>query len=124
MFSLFVPLLALIMAFIFLGSQSKFSYWRIFVAGILFGGIVCLMHYTAAFNTNFRVTYKIVYVVFSVVFACLAGVGGLLIFFRWRAQWQENWWKRLLAAMVLAAGVCAMHYCAVGGGFSYSVSPA
>lgn len=35
--------------------------------------------------------------------------------YRWRTQWQDNWWKRLLCAFLLAGGVSSMHYCGVGG---------
>ena len=73
------------------------------------------MHYTAAFSCNFRVTYAPLQTTVSVVIACSAATVALLVFFRLRSQWQDNWWKRLICATILAAGVSSMHYCGVGG---------
>lgn len=42
--SLFVPTMAFMVAFIFLGSQVEFVLWRVPLTGILVGGTIALMH--------------------------------------------------------------------------------
>lgn len=42
--SLFAPLVAFALAFIFLGSQAEFSIWRVVLTGVAVGGTIALMH--------------------------------------------------------------------------------
>ncbi|KAE8259329.1 hypothetical protein A4X13_0g1097 [Tilletia indica] len=120
--SLFVPLIALILAFIALDDQVTFSPVRVGVSGIITGLIVSLMHYSASFKANFNVRYQPAQTVMSIVLACLAATLALVLFFRFRSQWKDSWWKRLLCSVILASGVAGMHYVACWG-TSYRVYP-
>ncbi|KAG0151185.1 hypothetical protein CROQUDRAFT_668047 [Cronartium quercuum f. sp. fusiforme G11] len=154
--SLFVPMLALVLAFVFVGtgpealpveeheditdcnkemkSNAKPStsikhrhnpFWikelftflnmRIIIGGILVGGTVALMHYSAGFSASFQREYSAYKLGVSIVLACCASTAALLIFFRFQSQWQSNWWKRLACATVLSTGVCGMHYLGLSG---------
>ncbi|CAD6893115.1 unnamed protein product [Tilletia controversa] len=113
--SLFVPLIALILAFIALDDQVTFSPIRVGVSGIITGLIVSLMHYSASFKANFSVRYQPAQTVMSIVLACLAATLALVLFFRFRSQWKDSWWKRLLCSLILASGVAGMHYVACWG---------
>lgn len=42
--SLFAPLVAFTLAFVFLGSQAEFIVWRVVLTGIAVGGTIALMH--------------------------------------------------------------------------------
>ncbi|KAK0566641.1 hypothetical protein OC844_000628 [Tilletia horrida] len=120
--SLFVPLIALVLAFIALDDQVTFSPIRVGVSGIITGLIVSLMHYSASFKANFNVTYQPGQTVMSIVLACLAATLALVLFFRFRSQWKDSWWKRVLCSLILASGVAGMHYVACWG-TSYRVHP-
>ncbi|KAK0549135.1 hypothetical protein OC846_003420 [Tilletia horrida] len=113
--SLFVPLIALVLAFIALDDQVTFSPVRVGVSGIITGLIVSLMHYSASFKANFAVSYQPAQTVMSIVLACLAATLALVSFFRFRSQWKDSWWKRLLCSLILASGVAGMHYIACWG---------
>lgn len=113
--SLFVPTIALILAFVFVDYQATFSSWRVGLSGIITGLIVALMHFSASFKANFDVSYRPAQTTVSIVIACLAATVALVFFFRFRSQWQDSWWKRLLCAMILASGVGGMHYIACWG---------
>ncbi|PWN54164.1 hypothetical protein IE53DRAFT_365687 [Violaceomyces palustris] len=118
--SLFVPIFALILAFVFVDSQVAFNFVRVSLSGILVGLIVSLMHYSASLKTNFAVIYSPVQLVMSIVVACLASTIALVAFFKFRSQWEDSWWKRLLCSSILAGGVSGMHYLGVWG-TSYKV---
>lgn len=156
--SLFVPMLALTMAFVFVGTgpealpfedeeevsdhkrdvnedpeasltirkrpnpiisffKSIFSFinLRLLIGGILVGGTVALMHYSAGFSASFRREYTSTKLALSIILACFASTAALVVFFRFQSQWQHNWWKRLLCAILLATGVCGMHYLGLSG---------
>ncbi|EPQ29261.1 uncharacterized protein PFL1_03016 [Pseudozyma flocculosa PF-1] len=118
--SLFVPLVALLLAFFIVDAQVSFSILRTSLSGILVGLIVSLMHYSASLKTNFTVIYSPAQVVASIVVACIASTVALVAFFKFRAQWEDSWWKRILCALILAGGVSGMHYIGVWG-TSYQV---
>ncbi|KAN0064489.1 hypothetical protein ACQY0O_002115 [Thecaphora frezii] len=118
--SLFVPLVALLVAFFIVDSQASFSIIRVASSGILVGLIVALMHYSASLKTNFRVIYSPAQVVASIIVSCIAATVSLVAFFKFRAQWEDSWWKRLLCSLSLAGGVSGMHYIGVWG-TSYKV---
>ncbi|KAL9940996.1 hypothetical protein V8E36_000484 [Tilletia maclaganii] len=120
--SLFVPLIALILAFVALDDQVTFSPIRVAISGTITGLIVSLMHYSASFKANFDVSYQPAQTVMSIVLACLAATLALVLFFRFRSQWKDSWWKRVLCSLILAFGVAGMHYVACWG-TSYRVRP-
>lgn len=157
--SLFVPMLSLVFAFVFIGAGadslpvddredgdephreimfpadgnvfqrflSMFSHCfrertseeylslRIVIGGLIVGGTVALMHYSAGFSASFQRQYDLPYLVFSIVLACVASTLSLLVFFRFQAQWQANWWKKMICALGLAVGVSGMHYLGLAG---------
>lgn len=112
--SLLVPLAALIVSFLLLTSNTH-SLLKFLVGGPLTGGTVALMHFSASFKINFKAHFKPVYLVFSIFFAVLSTNAALYIFFRIRAHWEDSWWKRGGCALLLAAGISAMHYVGQGG---------
>lgn len=119
--SLFVPLIATLVTFALLGSETRS--WRVIVSGIFVGLTVVLMHYMASFRLPYLdVSYTAVTVVFAIVLACAAATTALFAFFTFRAQWQDSFWKRCLCSLVLAVAVCGMHYLGLGG-TSYRPKP-
>ncbi|KAH8922761.1 hypothetical protein BT69DRAFT_1263119 [Atractiella rhizophila] len=113
--SLFVPLIALAGAFVFLGSQQEFSFFRVLVTGILFGLIISLMHYSASLSASFAVSYQLPHLIGSIVLSCVSSAAALLVFFRLRHHWQDVFHKRALCALGLACSVSGMHYVALAG---------
>ncbi|SPO26093.1 uncharacterized protein UTRI_02367 [Ustilago trichophora] len=118
--SLFVPIIALHAAFFIVDAAVAFSLIRTIISGILTGLVVCLMHYSASLKTNYAVSYSPTLVTISIVVACIAATVALTGFFKFRSQWEDSWWKRMLCAFVLAAAVSGMHYIGVWG-TSYKV---
>ncbi|EST07067.1 hypothetical protein PSEUBRA_003524 [Kalmanozyma brasiliensis GHG001] len=118
--SLFVPIIALHAAFFIVDAAIAFSFIRTTISGILTGLIVSLMHYSASLKTNYAVSYSPALVAISIVVACVASTVALTGFFKFRAQWEDSWWKRMLCAFGLAAAVSGMHYIGVWG-TSYKV---
>lgn len=120
-FSLIVPFIALVLAFVFV-DYFTLRIWRIAVSGIMTGCIVGLMHYSASMKCNFNVSYAPAQTVISIVLACVCAIIALTLFFRLRAQWQDSWQRRLLCSIILAVGVSGMHYTG-SSGTSYRVKP-
>lgn len=118
--SLFVPIIALHAAFFIVDAAISFSFIRTTISGILTGLIVSLMHYSASLKTNYAVSYSPTLVTISIVVACVASTVALTGFFKFRSQWEDSWWKRMICAFVLAAAVSGMHYIGVWG-TSYKV---
>ncbi|CDS00809.1 hypothetical protein [Sporisorium scitamineum] len=118
--SLFVPVIALHAAFFIVDAAVSFSIIRTTISGILTGLIVGLMHYSASLKTNYAVSYSPTLVTISIVVACVAATVALTGFFKFRSQWEDSWWKRMLCAFLLAAAVSGMHYIGVWG-TSYKV---
>ncbi|GAC95278.1 hypothetical protein PHSY_002853 [Pseudozyma hubeiensis SY62] len=118
--SLFVPIIALHAAFFIVDAAISFSFVRTTISGVLTGLIVSLMHYSASLKTNYAVSYSPTLVTISIVVACVASTVALTGFFKFRAQWEDSWWKRMLCAFILAAAVSGMHYIGVWG-TSYKV---
>lgn len=119
--SLFVPLIALAVAFYFL-DMSVFTAWRACVSGILSGGAIGLMHYSASFQANLNVTYTPAQTVVSIIIAMLAATVALTLFFRFKSHWNDAWYKRVICAGVLAVSVAGMHYVGVWG-TSFTLRP-
>lgn len=65
--------------------------------------------------TYFHMTYKIGYVVGAIIIACCSAIVALYIFFKLREQWANQWYKRLISAMVMGIAVCGMHHTALVG---------
>lgn len=42
--SLFMPLIAFMLAFIFCGGQGEFQFWKTALSGVVMGGTIALMH--------------------------------------------------------------------------------
>ncbi|CAH7672393.1 hypothetical protein BY996DRAFT_4605576 [Phakopsora pachyrhizi] len=97
------------------GNSALLINLRIIIGGLIVGGTVSLMHYSAGFGASFERKYNFVYLIFSIVLACFASTVSLLVFFKFQAQWQDNWWKKLICASGLATGVCGMHYLGLSG---------
>lgn len=120
--SLFVPIIALHAAFFIVDAAVAFSFVRTAISGVLTGLIVSLMHYSASLKTNYAVIYSPTLVTISIVVACVAATVALTGFFKFRSQWEDSWWKRMLCAFLLASAVSGMHYIGVWG-TSYKVKP-
>ncbi|POW20429.1 hypothetical protein PSHT_03510 [Puccinia striiformis] len=88
---------------------------RIVIGGLIVGGTVALMHYSAGFSSSFEREYDLAHLVFSIALACVASTLSLLVFFRFQAQWHANWWKKMICSAGLAAGVSGMHYLGLVG---------
>ncbi|KAA1116160.1 hypothetical protein PGT21_050136 [Puccinia graminis f. sp. tritici] len=88
---------------------------RIVIGGLIVGGTVALMHYSAGFSSSFEREYDLPQLVFSIILACVASTLSLLVFFRFQAQWHANWWKKMICSLGLAAGVSGMHYLGLVG---------
>ncbi|EFP91785.1 uncharacterized protein PGTG_17785 [Puccinia graminis f. sp. tritici CRL 75-36-700-3] len=88
---------------------------RIVIGGLIVGGTVALMHYSAGFSSSFEREYDLPHLVFSIILACVASTLSLLVFFRFQAQWHANWWKKMICSLGLAAGVSGMHYLGLVG---------
>lgn len=65
--------------------------------------------------TYFHMTYKIGYVVGAIIIACCSAIVALYIFFKLREQGANQWYKRLISAMVMGIAVCGMHHTALVG---------
>lgn len=86
------------------------------VSGIVMGSGVAVMHYTgmAAMRIGAQVHHNLTIVIISLVIAIVASIAALWIAFTLREGWQK-----FIAAFVMGAAVCGMHYTAMTG-FSYT----
>lgn len=74
------------------------------------------MHYLGnASISNYTCVYAPINVVGAAVIAVAASTVALSLFFVARASWTSSWWKRALSAVMLAAAVSGMHWCAATG---------
>jgi NO-binding membrane sensor protein with MHYT domain len=114
--SFFVPIIVLMAAFVIIGSQDTVSWWRVSLGGLLCGAAVCGMHYLGnASIKNYSCSYAVPNLVGSAIIAVAASTIALAMFFMYRAMWANIWWKRLRSALLLAAAVSGMHWCAASG---------
>ncbi|OAL70865.1 hypothetical protein A7D00_5195 [Trichophyton violaceum] len=114
--SFFLPIVVLLFAFYFIGASERAGYWYIIATGTLTGLAVCGMHYVGQLGiANYSCTYHVGNVVGAAVIAICASITALGVFFRLRASWTDNWWKRLFCALILASAVSGMHWTAAVG---------
>ena len=114
--SFFLPIIVLTGAFYLLGVVEKASSYLIGVAGFMAGSAVCGMHYVGQLGiANYHCSYKPAYVAGAAVIAVFASNVALFVFFRMRANWSNNWWKRALCGGILGIAVCGMHWVAAVG---------
>ncbi|KAK1777234.1 hypothetical protein QBC45DRAFT_331096 [Copromyces sp. CBS 386.78] len=115
--SFFVPIIVLKSAFFFItGNARPVTWWRILLAGALSGGATCGMHYLgSAAIRNYKCSFHTGYVVGATAIAVFASTAALALFFVFKAQWTNSWWKRLGCAVVLSGSVSGMHWCAAVG---------
>ena len=89
-------------------------------SGVVMGVGVAAMHYTgmAAMRMAANVNHDFTIVAISLVIAIVASTAALWIAFTLRAGWQK-----FIAAFVMGAAVCGMHYTAMAG-FSFTPNKA
>lgn len=101
--SFFLPIIVLLSAYMFIGTNEDVSKTRVSIGGTTAGLAVVLMHYLGQFGiANYTSTYKVSHVVGSVIIALVASNVALLIFFVLRSQWAGSWWKRFCCSFILA----------------------
>jgi NO-binding membrane sensor protein with MHYT domain len=114
--SFFMPIIVLLAAFVAIGTNNTVSWWRVTAGGVLAGAAICGMHYLGnASIDNYACVYNPVNVVGAALISVAASIVALSIFFVFRAAWTSSWWKRLVAAVVLAGAASGMHWCAAIG---------
>lgn len=127
--SFFLPIIVLTAAFYVLGAVDKPSSVYIAFSGALTGLAVCGMHYLGQQGiANYHCSYSIAYVAGACTIAIFASLVALTVFFRMRANWSNQWWKRAFCGCILACAVSGMHWVATVGTFyrpraDYSISP-
>lgn len=119
--SLLVTIFGSIVAFLFIDAV-RFTLWRVVASGVLLGGVIGLMHFSATFKANFNATYRPLETVISILLAMAAATVALTIFFHPRLQSGKRWWRRLVASAVLSISVAGMHYIGMSG-TSFLVRP-
>ncbi|CAM0141426.1 unnamed protein product [Umbelopsis sp. WA50703] len=91
------------------------------MSGVIAGGGVVVMHYVGQFAIMFfALRYSVAYIVGAALIGIGATTAALYIFFKLRAQWENQWYKRLGCSMIMGLAVCGMHYVAMAG-TSYEV---
>ncbi|EPS35734.1 hypothetical protein H072_10864 [Dactylellina haptotyla CBS 200.50] len=114
--SFFLPIIVLLSAYMFIGTNEEVSKTRVSIGGTTAGLAVVLMHYLGQFGiSNYTSVYRIGFIVGSVIIAIVASNVALLIFFVSRAKWAGTWWKRIGCGFVLAGAVSGMHWLATVG---------
>lgn len=114
--SFFLPIVVLIMAFYFIGISERTDICYILLSGGMTGAAVCGMHYVGQLGiSNYRCSNYVGNVVAAAVIAVVASTIALGVFFRLRASWANNWWKRIITASGLAVAVSGMHWTAMVG---------
>lgn len=106
------------MAFV---AQRPQSVGRLLLAGPLLGLGVVVMHYLGMYGMRFpgEVVWSMPVVGVSIVIAIVAATAALWLAFR-----TEGWPMRIVAALVMAVAVCAMHYTGMAAADYVCTSPA
>ncbi|KAM0319411.1 hypothetical protein ACHAPQ_010373 [Fusarium lateritium] len=108
-----MPVLILLAAFYAIGFSNRISWLRVLTAGVLCGSAICGMHYLAdASIENYTCVYNKAYIVGAAIIAVIASTVALAMFFIFQSLSASSWWKRLIAAFLLAGAVSSMHWCA------------
>jgi diguanylate cyclase (GGDEF)-like protein len=101
---------------LYIVSERALGPWTLTVGAITMGLGIALMHYTgmAAMEIAPPLTYDIPLVVASIAIAIAAsGLALSLTFMLRREAMAHVMWKRLLGALAMGFGICAMHYVGV-----------
>jgi NO-binding membrane sensor protein with MHYT domain len=84
--------------------------------GLMAGLSIVSMHYVGNLGVS---NYRLIYPRRYVVAACIIAVGdstiALALFFYFKERWISVCWKRCICALLLAVGVCGMHFTASVG---------
>ncbi|GAA5874518.1 hypothetical protein JCM16303_002891 [Sporobolomyces ruberrimus] len=102
---------------------SKAGVAKILGAGVICGGGIAAMHYVGQVSISSvpRVTNDWYTILASILIAMIAVSAGLFtLFVIFRPKLQHSWYKRLAVAMLLGAGVTAMHFVALVGTHYYA----
>lgn len=84
--------------------------------GLLAGMSIVAMHYVGNLGTsNYTLIYHRSYIVASCVIAVGDSTIALVLFFYFKERWINVCWKRCFCAVMLAIGVCGMHFTASVG---------
>lgn len=117
--SVFLPIIGLTMAFSAaeFPSRTKALHWiGLTCTGVFAGLSVVGMHYVGNFGiTNYTLSYAHRFLAASIIISIGDCMLVLILFYTLREKWISSWWKRLACAMLLAGGVCAMHFTASTG---------
>ncbi|KAI4727978.1 hypothetical protein E4T49_04140 [Aureobasidium sp. EXF-10728] len=111
-----LPVIGLAIAFqIAEVSISSFVLRRLLdvACGLMAGLSIVSMHYVGNLGVS---NYTLIYPRRYIIAACIIAVGdstiALALFFYFKERWISVWWKRCLCAVLLAVGVCGMHFTA------------
>ncbi|KAI4721755.1 hypothetical protein E4T48_01950 [Aureobasidium sp. EXF-10727] len=114
-----LPVIGLAIAFqIAEVSISSFVLRRLLdvACGFMAGLSIVSMHYVGNLGVS---NYTLIYPRRYIIAACIIAVGdstiALALFFYFKERWISVWWKRCLCALLLAVGVCGMHFTASVG---------
>lgn len=121
--SFLIPVLALFVAFIVIGSSDgAIDFIRVILAGAITGLGVCAMHYLGqAGIANYDCLYNVPHVISSVGIAIVASIIALGVFSHFRASWDTRWWWRVICAVNLAIAVSGTHWVvSVGTAYHHS----
>ncbi|KAK5127471.1 hypothetical protein LTR85_006810 [Meristemomyces frigidus] len=117
--SVFLPIIGLTLAFSAaeFPSKSKVLHWiSLTCTGVFAGLSVVGMHYVGNFGiSNYTLSYAHRFLAASIIISIGDCMLVLILFYTLREKWISSWWKRLACAMLLAGGVCAMHFTASTG---------
>ncbi len=98
---------------LYIVSERALGPWTLGIGAITMGLGIALMHYTgmAAMQVTPPLTYNAGLVVASIAIAIAASGLALSLAFALRSEVMANvMWKRLLGALAMGTGICAMHY--------------
>lgn len=117
--SFFLPVIGLTASF----SAAEYQYnlawihWSALICTGVFAGLSIVgMHYVANFGVeNTVMDYSNRFIAASFIIAVGDCLAVLILFYTLREKWISAWWKRVMCAMALAAGVSAMHFLAATG---------
>ncbi|KAI8992433.1 hypothetical protein BDB01DRAFT_778437 [Pilobolus umbonatus] len=118
--SLFSAVITMFVAFVFVGITEEAQMVRIIPSGIIAGIGTVAMHYIGQASIRyFNVRNRIGHIIGSCTISILAVTLALIIFFKLREQWNDQWYRRLGCATLMGMGVCGMHYTALAGSTYY-----